>query len=144
MKQVHIFTDGACSGNPGTGGWGAILKYGSYEKEISGREYNTTNNRMELRAVIEALYALNEPCNVNLTTDSQYVVNGIAKGWVEAWSKRGWRKSNNQAVLNQDLWKTLLGLLQVHNVNFFWIKGHNGHAENERCDRLATEAIKRK
>lgn len=141
MKQINIYTDGACSGNPGAGGWGAILKYGSAEKEISGSEDCTTNNRMELTAVIQALRALREPCEVVLTTDSQYVVNGITKGWAESWKKNGWRKSNRQPALNSDLWDDLLSLCRVHNVKFVWIKGHNGHIENERCDYLATSSI---
>ena len=140
MKKVEIYTDGACSGNPGSGGWGAILKYGSVAKELFGGEPNTTNNRMELTAVITALQALNEPCEVILTTDSKYVVDGITQGWAESWKKNGWRKSNKKPALNSDLWEQLLSLLRVHNVKFVWVKGHNGHPENERCDQLAVAA----
>ena len=140
MKKVEIYTDGACSGNPGPGGWGAILKYGSVAKELFGGEPNTTNNRMELTAVITALQALNEPCEVILTTDSKYVVDGITQGWAESWKKNGWRKSNKKPALNSDLWEQLLSLLRVHNVKFVWVKGHNGHPENERCDQLAVAA----
>lgn len=140
MRLVHIFTDGACKGNPGKGGWGAVLKYGSATKEMSGFCHNTTNNRMELTAVIQALYALKEPCEVILTTDSQYVVNGIEKGWVEKWKANGWRKPDRKPAQNSDLWEELLSLLKVHNVKFEWIKGHNGHEENERCDQLAVDA----
>lgn len=137
MKDVLIFTDGACSGNPGPGGWGAVLKYGSAEKELSGGEKDTTNNRMELTACIMALKALKEPCNVTLTTDSQYVVNGIEKGWAKSWSQNGWRKADKKPVLNPDLWQELLVETMRHNVKFCWIKGHAGHPENERCDTLA-------
>ncbi|MBE6853840.1 MAG: ribonuclease HI [Ruminococcus sp.] len=137
MKNVEIFTDGACSGNPGPGGWGAILRYGGHEKELSGGEALTTNNRMELSAVIEALTALKEPCRVTLTTDSQYVVNSVTKGWVYNWQKKNWIKEKNTPVPNTDLWKTLLPLLDKHSVSFVWVRGHNGHPENERCDELA-------
>lgn len=140
MRKVHIFTDGACSGNPGVGGWGAILRCNSVEKEISGCDQLTTNNRMELTAVIQALLALKEPCEVVVKTDSQYVVNGIVKGWAENWARNGWRKSNNKPVLNADLWHELLKLLGIHSVRFEWIKGHSGHPENERCDKLAVAA----
>lgn len=138
MKQVEIYTDGACRGNPGRGGWGAILVYGSKEKELSGGEEMTTNNRMELSAVIAALCALKEPCLVTLTTDSQYVVNAIEKGWLNGWSRNNWRKSDKSAVLNVDLWKQLMKLLEIHTVEFVWVKGHNEHPYNERCDKLAT------
>lgn len=137
MKTVQIFTDGACSGNPGPGGWGAILWYGTAEKELSGGEHETTNNRMELTGVIEALSALKEPCNVLLTTDSKYVVDSITNGWVYGWQKRGWVKSDKKPALNVDLWKQLLPLLEKHQVTFHWVKGHAGHPENERCDQLA-------
>lgn len=137
MKQVFVYTDGACSGNPGAGGWGAILRFGSAEKELSGGEANTTNNRMELTAVIEALSALKEPCQVTLTSDSKYVIDSITKGWVYGWKKKGWIKSDKKPALNVDLWEQLLPLLERHKVDFVWIKGHAGHAENERCDRLA-------
>ena len=138
MKHVNIYTDGACRGNPGKGGWGAILVYGSVEKELSGGEPMTTNNRMELSAVIAALSALKEPCEVTLTTDSQYVVNAIEKGWLEAWRKNNWKKSDRGQVLNVDLWQELIVQLEKHEVNFVWVKGHNGHPYNERCDSLAT------
>lgn len=137
MKQVEIFTDGACSGNPGKGGWGAILRYGSKEKELSGGEAQTTNNRMELTAVIEALSALKEPCKVRLTSDSKYVTDAITKGWVYGWQKNGWRKADKKPALNVDLWEKLLPLLKKHDVEFIWVKGHDGHPENERCDKLA-------
>ncbi len=137
IKKVEIFTDGACSGNPGAGGYGAILRYGNYEKEISGGEHLTTNNRMELLGVITALSALKEPCEVTLTTDSKYVVDSITKGWVYNWQKKNWLKSANNPTPNADLWQKLLPLLKIHKVNFVWVKGHAGHPENERCDRLA-------
>lgn len=137
MKEVAIFTDGACSGNPGPGGWGAILRCDGREKELSGGEAHTTNNRMELTGVIEALSALKYPCKVKLTTDSKYVVDGITKGWAQGWRKRGWKRSDGKPALNPDLWERLLELLAVHDVEFCWIKGHAGHEENERCDRLA-------
>ena len=137
MKTVTIYTDGACSGNPGPGGWGAILMYGPHKKEMSGGEAQTTNNRMELTGVIEALSALKEPCNVLLTTDSKYVVDSITNGWVYGWQKRGWVKSDKKPALNVDLWKQLLPLLEKHQVTFHWVKGHAGHPENERCDQLA-------
>lgn len=139
MKQVYMFTDGACSGNPGPGGWGTILRFGAIEKELSGGEANTTNNRMELSAVIAGLSALKEPCEVTLTTDSKYVCDSINKGWVYGWQKRGWIKSDKKPALNVDLWEQLLPLLKKHKVTFVWVKGHAGHPENERCDRLAVE-----
>ena len=138
MKEVNLYTDGACRGNPGRGGWGAILVYGTVEKELSGGEPMTTNNRMELSGVIAALSALKEPCDVTLTTDSQYVVNAIEKGWLEGWRKNNWRKSDKSQVLNVDLWQQLISQLDKHTVNFVWVKGHNGHPYNERCDTLAT------
>ena len=141
MKKVEIYTDGACRGNPGKGGWGAILVYQGLEKELSGGEVETTNNRMELSAVIAALSALKEPCEVTLTTDSQYVVNAIEKGWLAAWQKNGWKKSGKGAVLNVDLWQKLVLLLEKHDVSFVWVRGHNGHPYNERCDKLATEYV---
>lgn len=137
MKHVYLYTDGACSGNPGAGGWGAILRFGTIEKELSGGEPNTTNNRMELTAVIEGLSALKEPCEVTLTSDSKYVIDSVTKGWVYGWQKKGWIKSDKKPALNVDLWEKLLPLLEKHKVEFNWIKGHAGHAENERCDRLA-------
>lgn len=138
MKHVDIYTDGACRGNPGKGGWGAILVYGGREKELSGGDGMTTNNRMELSAVIAALSALKESCSVTLTTDSQYVVNAIEKGWLDSWRKNNWRKSDKSAVLNVDLWQRLSELLEKHSVEFVWVRGHNGHPYNERCDALAT------
>ena len=137
MKEVTIYTDGACSGNPGAGGWGAILDYNGRQKELSGAEPQTTNNRMELTAVIEALRALKEPCRVLIVTDSQYVVNGIEKGWAESWKQNGWRKKDKEPALNPKLWDALLELLERHEVRFQWIRGHDGHPENERCDALA-------
>lgn len=137
MKKVEIFTDGACSGNPGPGGWGAILRCGNTEKELSGGERDTTNNRMELTAVISALKALKYPCEVNVTTDSKYVYESVTKGWVYSWQKNNWRKADKKPALNPDLWEELLKLLDIHNVTFTWVKGHNEHPENERCDKLA-------
>ena len=139
MKQVEIFTDGACSGNPGPGGWGAVLRYGSAEKELSGGAADTTNNRMELSAVIAALSALKEPCKVTLTSDSKYVIDAVTKGWAKKWQANGWVKSDKKPALNADLWEKLLALLEKHDVRFVWVKGHAGHLENERCDRLAVE-----
>ena len=135
--KVEIFTDGACSGNPGPGGYGAILRVGEHVKEISGGEANTTNNRMELMGVISALSALKYPCDVVLTTDSKYVVDSVTKGWAKKWRANNWIKSDKKPALNADLWEKLLDLLEVHNVQFVWVKGHAGHPENERCDRLA-------
>ncbi|NLJ16057.1 MAG: ribonuclease HI [Clostridiales bacterium] len=134
---VEIFADGACSGNPGPGGYGVILRCRGKEKEIYGGEVNTTNNRMELSGVIAGLSALNRPCDVKITSDSKYVVDGITKGWAEKWQKNNWIKSDKKPALNSDLWEELLHLLKIHNVRFNWIKGHAGHPENERCDRLA-------
>ncbi len=140
-KQIEAFTDGACSGNPGAGGWGAILRFGGHEKELSGGEPMTTNNRMELMAVIMALSALKEPCEVLLTTDSRYVVDSVEKGWVYGWQKKGWMRAPGEPAKNVDLWKQLLPLLHTHHVKFHWVKGHAGHPENERCDALAVHAI---
>ena len=137
MKSVELFTDGSCSGNPGPGGWGAIVRYGQHEKELSGGDAHTTNNRMELSAVIAGLEALKEPCAVTLTSDSKYVCDAITKGWARSWKKNGWRKSDKSPALNADLWERLLALLDVHSVTVVWVKGHAGHPENERCDRLA-------
>lgn len=137
MKEVKIYTDGACSGNPGPGGWGAVLVYNNIEKELSGSEAETTNNRMELTAVLESLKALKEPCKVTLTTDSKYVCDAINQKWVYSWQKNNWKKSDKKPALNIDLWKKLLELLDIHNVEFIWVKGHNGHKYNERCDNLA-------
>ncbi|MDE5937433.1 MAG: ribonuclease HI [Ruminococcus sp.] len=139
IKTVEIFSDGACSGNPGAGGYGTILRFGSIEKELSGGEAHTTNNRMELMGVITGLSALKEPCNVIVTTDSKYVVDSVTKGWVYNWQKKNWIRSKDKPVPNTDLWKQLLPLLDKHNVTFKWVKGHAGHPENERCDRLAVE-----
>ena len=137
MKKIEIFTDGACSGNPGPGGWGAILRYKTNEKELSGGEKETTNNRMELTAVISALKVLKEPCEVTLTTDSKYVCDAVLQNWVYSWRANGWKKSNKKPALNVDLWEQLLELLEIHKVQFVWVKGHDGHPENERCDKLA-------
>ncbi len=137
MKKVDIFTDGACSGNPGPGGWGAILRCNGTEKEISGSEKETTNNRMELTAVIKSLEALKYPCDVVLTTDSKYVCDAINEKWVYSWRDNNWRKKDKKPALNPDLWQQLLSLLEIHNVTFVWVKGHNAHPENERCDKLA-------
>ena len=142
MKKIEMFTDGACSGNPGPGGWGTILRFGTVEKELSGGESMTTNNRMELTAVIRGLEALKEPCQVTVTTDSRYVVDGIEKGWAKAWRARGWVKSDKKPALNPELWGRLLDLLDQHEVTFRWIKGHAGHPENERCDQLAVAQSK--
>lgn len=141
-KFVEIFTDGACSGNPGPGGWGAVLRFGGREKELSGGEKDTTNNRMELTAVISALSALKEPCKVKLTTDSKYVCDAVLQGWVYSWQKNGWRKADKKPALNVDLWEKLLPLLETHEVEFCWVKGHAGHPENERCDTLAVSYYK--
>lgn len=137
MKKVEIFTDGACSGNPGPGGWGAILRFNGVTKELSGGEPHTTNNRMELSGTIFALSALKEPCEVILTTDSKYIVDAVTKGWAKSWRKNGWKKADKKPALNSDLWAKLLDLLDTHKVTFSWVKGHAGHAENERCDTLA-------
>ena len=137
LKHVDIYCDGACSRNPGPGGWGSILKYKNHQKEISGGAEKTTNNRMELTAVIEALLLLREKCDVTIYTDSQYVVNGIEKGWAENWRKNGWTKPDKKPALNSDLWEALLAEIKKHSHRFVWIKGHAGHPENERCDELA-------
>ncbi len=138
MKTVNIYTDGACKGNPGSGGWAAILEYEGKEKELCGGENPTTNNRMELIAAIEGLKALKTECNVNLYSDSQYLINAINKGWLENWKSKGWKKADKSKVLNDDLWKELDELLSKHTVNFIWVKGHDGHIYNERCDTLAS------
>ena len=142
MKKVDIYTDGACSGNPGPGGWGAVLVYNGVEKELCGGNKDTTNNRMELTAVIEALKALKEPCTVDLTTDSKYVCDAINQNWVFNWKKNGWRKADKKPALNVDLWEELLIQLDKHNVTFIWVKGHNGHHYNEKCDELAVNYYK--
>lgn len=136
-RKVQLFTDGSCSGNPGPGGWGAILRYGTAEKELSGGERETTNNRMELSGVIAGLEALKEPCEVTLCSDSKYVIDALTKGWAKKWQANNWIKPDKKPALNADLWKKLLALLEIHDVSFVWIKGHAGHPENERCDRLA-------
>ena len=136
MKHVDIFTDGACSGNPGPGGWGAVLRYNGASKELSGGQAQTTNNRMELTAVIEALSALKEPCDVTRTTDSRYVCDAINNGWARSWR---WVKADKKPALNADLFERLLKLCEIHTVRFVWVKGHAGHPENERCDKLAVE-----
>lgn len=138
MKHIDIYTDGACRGNPGKGGWGAILVYGGREKELSGGEKLTTNNRMELTAAIEALGALKEPCEVTLYSDSTYLVNAVSKGWLNNWRAKNFRKSSKEEVPNKDLWIKLVALLEKHEVTFVWVRGHNGHDYNERCDGLAT------
>lgn len=137
MKQVEIYTDGACKGNPGPGGWGAILRYKGVEKEISGGEADTTNNRMELTAVIEALKLLKEPCEVALYTDSQYIANALTQGWAKKWQANNWMRNKKEKALNPELWEVLLNLYDTHKVDVNWVKGHAGHPENERCDRLA-------
>ena len=137
MKEVKLYTDGACRGNPGRGGWGAILVYGKYEKELSGGESETTNNRMELTAAIEGLAALKEPCRVTLYSDSKYLVDAYLQGWVESWHRAGWRRGR-EALKNPDLWERLYSLTKIHEVEFVWVKGHAGHDYNERCDTLAT------
>lgn len=143
MKFIELFTDGACSGNPGPGGWGVVLRYNGHEKELSGGEANTTNNRMELTAAIEGLTALKEPCKVRLVTDSKYVADGITKGWAESWRKNNWRKADKKPALNPDLWEKLLNLISEHDVTIEWVKGHAGHPENERCDQLAVAYYKK-
>jgi len=140
MKKVEVFTDGACRGNPGPGGWGALLRFGQAEKTLNGAESHTTNNRMELLAAIEALAALTEPCQVDLTTDSQYVRQGITQ-WMANWKKRNWRTASKQPVKNQDLWQRLDEETQRHQVAWHWVKGHSGHRENELADSLANQAI---
>lgn len=139
MKQLEIFTDGACKGNPGPGGWGAFIRYGKHEKEISGGDPDTTNNRMELSATIQALKILIEPCEVKLHTDSRYVIDGITK-WIHGWQRNGWKNASKQPVSNIDLWHDLIEATARHQVEWIWVKGHNGHPENERADRLASDA----
>lgn len=137
---VEIFCDGACSGNPGPGGYGTILRYGGHTKELSGGARDTTNNRMEMTAAIEGLRQLTRPCQVSITTDSQYLVKGMTE-WISGWQRKGWRNSKKEPVLNRELWEQLLDLSKAHSVQWKWVKGHAGHAENERCDQLAREAI---
>ena len=139
MKQVTIYTDGACSGNPGPGGWGAILRYGEAEKILSGGAPETTNNRMELLGVISALEALREPCVVELWSDSRYVVDALEKGWARSWRARGWRKADKKPALNQDLWEKLLALTEIHEVRCHWVRGHAENEFNNRCDALAVQ-----
>ena len=139
MKRIEAFTDGACKGNPGPGGWGVVLRMGQHERELSGHEAHTTNNRMELTAVIHALDALKEPCHVALHTDSRYVIDGITK-WIFGWQKNGWINSQKKPVLNADLWQELLEARKRHRIDWIWVKGHDGHPENERADRLASDA----
>lgn len=145
MKTVTLYTDGACSGNPGPGGWGAILSYNGVEKELSGGDANTTNNRMELLAVISGLEALKEPCRVELYSDSKYVIDGLSKGWAVSWRKNGWRKADKKPALNPDLWEKLLNLTEKHELCYHWVKGHADNPYNNRCDGLAvTESQKYK
>ena len=139
MKQVEAFTDGACKGNPGPGGWGALLRMGRHEKELSGSERATTNNRMELTAAIKALEALSEPCEVVLHSDSKYVLDGIGR-WVAGWQRNGWKTAARQPVKNADLWRALIAAAAPHRVRWVWVKGHDGHVENERVDKLACAA----
>jgi len=139
MKKIRIYTDGACSGNPGPGGWGAILIYGSKKKELSGFEASTTNNRMELTSVLKALEALKEPCEIELYTDSQYVANAVNKGWLLSWEKKGWKKKGGE-VKNPDLWVKLIPFLEQHKISFIWVKGHADNEYNNRCDELAVAA----
>ncbi|MBE5073694.1 ribonuclease HI [Erythrobacteraceae bacterium E2-1 Yellow Sea] len=138
MKQVEIFTDGACKGNPGPGGWGALLRMGRHEKELRGREGDTTNNRMEMTAVIRALEALKEPCEIALYSDSKYVIDGITK-WVHGWKKRGWVNAAKKPVANADLWHDLIEQAARHKISWNWVRGHNGHEENERVDQIASD-----
>lgn len=143
MRQVTLYTDGACSGNPGQGGWGIVLMYNQHKKELSGYEQETTNNRMELQAAVEGLKAIREPCQVQLYSDSAYLVNCFTQRWYKNWAKNGWRTSKNQPVENQDLWKELLKLMEVHHVEYFKVKGHSDNEFNNRCDELAREEIKK-
>jgi ribonuclease HI len=143
MKQVTLYTDGGCSHNPGPGGYGIVLVYDSCRKELSGGFRRTTNNRMEIFAAIAGLEALKETCHVSIFSDSQYLVYGIQKGWARKWKANGWRRSNKEPAINPDLWERLLKLLDIHDVQFQWLRGHAGHPENERCDELATAATQR-
>jgi len=139
LKPVEIFTDGACKGNPGKGGWGALLRMGDIEKELSGSDPATTNNRMEMTAALRALQALREPCAVRLHTDSRYVIDGMTK-WMFGWVKKGWRTADNKPVKNEDLWRALVDAAKGHKIEWIWVKGHAGHIENERVDKLASDA----
>ena len=143
MKTVTLYTDGACSGNPGPGGWGAILEFNGTEKELSGGEESTTNNRMELTAVIAGLSALKEPCIVELYSDSKYVIDGLSKGWAESWRKNGWKKADKKPALNPDLWGKLLDLTHIHTLRYHWVKGHAENEKNNRCDELAVAQYKK-
>ena len=142
MKTVTLYTDGACSGNPGPGGWGAILEYMGKEKELCGGERETTNNRMELTAVIRGLQALKESCIVELYSDSKYVIDGLSKGWAESWRAKGWRKADKKPALNPDLWGELLDLVAKHQVRYHWVKGHADNPKNNRCDEMAVQQAK--
>lgn len=139
MKQVEVFTDGACKGNPGPGGWGVLLRMGPHEKEMSGGDAETTNNRMEMTAVIQGLNALTEPCSVTLCTDSRYVIDGITK-WIYGWKRNGWKSASKKPVANEDLWRELDQATAKHTIEWKWVRGHNGHTENERVDQLASDA----
>jgi ribonuclease HI len=141
VKKIEIFTDGACKGNPGPGGWGVILRMGKHEKEMSGSDPQTTNNRMEMTAVIRALNALTEPCDVTVCTDSRYVIDGMTK-WVQGWQKKGWINASKQPVRNADLWHDLIDAVRRHKVSWQWVRGHDGHVENERADKLASDAAR--
>ena len=143
MKTVTLYTDGACSGNPGPGGWGAILEYQGHEMELSGGEDNTTNNRMELTAVIRGLQALKESCIVELYSDSKYVIDGLSKGWAASWRKNGWKKADKKPALNPDLWEILLDLVEKHELRYHWVKGHAENPKNNRCDELAVAEWKK-
>jgi ribonuclease HI len=139
LPHVEIATDGACKGNPGPGGWGAFIRMGSHEKELSGGELHTTNNRMELQAAISGLNALTKPCRVTLSTDSRYVMDGLTK-WIKGWQRNGWKTADKKPVKNSDLWQALLDAAAPHRIDWIWVKGHAGHPENERADRLASDA----
>ncbi|WP_374296694.1 ribonuclease HI [Sphingomonas sp.] len=141
MTEVEIATDGACKGNPGPGGWGALIRSGPHEKELSGGEANTTNNRMELMAAIEALNALKRPCSVTLSTDSRYVMDGLTK-WIHGWKRNGWRTADKKPVKNAELWQALVAAAERHDIKWLWVKGHAGHPDNERADKLASDAAK--
>ena len=143
MKTVTLYTDGACSGNPGPGGWGAILEYQGHEMELSGGEDNTTNNRMELTAVIQGLRALKESCIVELYSDSKYVIDGLSKGWAASWRKNGWKKADKKPALNPDLWEILLDLTEIHQLHYYWVKGHAENPKNNRCDEMAVAEWKK-
>lgn len=137
MKHIDIYTDGSCRCNPGPGGWGAVLVYKGIEKELCGGERDTTNNRMELTAVIKALQALKEPCDITLTSDSKYVLDALTNGWAESWRAKGWKRADKSPALNPDLWEILLDEVKKHNITYVWVKGHAGHPYNERCDEMA-------